>query len=188
VEKYRDRIIDRRVDARAAERHTERVAYARKVCQAVGKEHGLSAEVVAALALIGKGGPRDCGGPDGDSPLPLLPAEPIWRHRRDVGKAWVAALRAVAAPFYINIREEDDGLVIFMWGDTWNVTLGRVTPEGVEGIISKDAAVQDCVRRALTGPHKTVDGMGFAVFGSDLSIEIAIAAIAEVAQQEGSHA
>jgi hypothetical protein len=179
AEKYRERIVNRRVDSRAQERASARIEYARKVCQAVGEARGLSAEAVAALALLGQGGPCNCGGTMGASQLPLLPQERIWRWRRHVGPAWCAALRGVAGQFRPILREEEGGVAILLEGEGWMATVGRITPDGVEGVIADDAEVKECVRRAINGLHEAVDGLRFTVIGSALALEIASVALAE---------
>jgi hypothetical protein len=91
-----DELIVAMTHARRRERHEARVAAARKLCAELSLELHVPAPMVATLALLGQGGPGNGGGPMAASQLPLLPAERIWRWQRGVGRAWVAALRAVA--------------------------------------------------------------------------------------------
>jgi hypothetical protein len=185
AERYRERVVAKRVDARAAERHAARVYYARNVCITVGDSLGLPAEAVAALALFGQGGPHDRGGPEGASQLPLLPPDPIWRWRRNVGPAWCAALKEVAGGWYrVTVRADGDGITVTVGDGERGAILGRVTSEGiVDGPLASSAEVRACARRALTW-GRTVRGEQtfFSSWTSDevrFLKEIVIAAIDE---------
>lgn len=101
--------IDASVAARKGERVEARVAWMRAQCEALAVELGAAPEApdfheavrcLAVLALVGQGGPRDLGGPNGSSALPLvkMPHGQAVRQRAMWGGAWVEALTCVADP------------------------------------------------------------------------------------------
>jgi hypothetical protein len=186
--RYREAIIETRVHARRHERHLARIEYARAVCAGVAEDLGLCASAVAALALLGAGGPDDEGGDGGGSTLPLLPESRIWRHKRRVGGAWVAALRAVAGTtfrFRVALDYEGD-LCLGVEGDDpdggWDCWLMTASPDGsLAGPVAEDLQVARAVRRALVR-GRTVDGRDVAVQVKldgprELAWEIALAAV-----------
>jgi len=116
-----DAAVEAAVDLRASERHAARVDFARAACDEAALRAGLAGPdgtvgpvdraAVAALALVGQGGPRGLGGPGAASQLPLL-AAPVFYWRRQIGGAWTAALREVADGLVFVVRFGADGAEI----------------------------------------------------------------------------
>jgi hypothetical protein len=187
---YRSAIIERRVEARRHERPAARFEerrheYALAVCERVGERLGLSASAVAALALLGQGGPNDEGGDAGGSSLPILPESRIWRWKRRVGGAWIAALREVAGDFHFLISMDyDGGMCVSVEGDDpdWGCWLLTAPADRDSyGPVAGNVEIARAVRRGLVR-GRAVDGRDVEtrvmIDGPrELACEIAIAAV-----------
>jgi len=109
------------VNEDARSRHAARVAACWDRCKEVARQYwpdladpatpltavNLTAQAVAILALLGQGGPKDLGGPQAKSRLPLVDND-VFRWQSGPGKAWVEALKEVASRARLVIRVGGD--------------------------------------------------------------------------------
>jgi hypothetical protein len=156
---HEDKFADHLVREWAEERHDARVTACWALCKDLGARYWpkvttpwatrgsdiLAAQAVAILALIGEGGPRDLGGPQAKSRLPLVDHD-VFRWRSEAGKAWIAALKEVASHATLIIRLERSIAQIVVSGvdgelELWNTDAGTVL----------DRAVRAALRRAVLG-------------------------------------
>jgi hypothetical protein len=151
--------IAQRVKARAGERHNYRVLMCQSACREtinwLWNDEEIAKTIpeaaIAILALHGQGGPRDLGGPNGRSELPLIIIlGPIWiNFRAASGPAWCAALARVAEGWRIVIDAQDGSIVVENGDEScllWRPDLGmELHPE-----------VRAALRRVILGPGQVI--------------------------------
>jgi len=153
------KFADQMVREWAEERHDARVTACWALCKDLGRKYWpkvaqpgapygadiLAAQAVAILALIGEGGPRDLGGPQAKSRLPLVDHD-VFRWRSEAGQTWIAALKEVASHATLIVRLKKDTAEIAVSGvdgelELWNTETGSLL----------NPSVRAALRRAILG-------------------------------------